>query len=186
MRRGLVLSVAVAGLSLTAGVGRADEPPIGARGSIVVPVGDKVHGYLRGGETHVFIHPGHRFQLVDAMVTNFHLPRSSLLMLVAALAGREKILTAYREAVERGYSVGRRSPGSRTSRISSSGSQPCCTNASWKPCSVYALPSARLAVECIGPVAIGSGGDQTCSAASPSGSVLPSPIPCSVTDIPTP
>ena len=66
----------------------------------VAPGGDVQPG---GGETHVFIHPGHRFQLVDAMVTNFHLPRSSLLMLVAALAGREKILTAYREAVERGY-----------------------------------------------------------------------------------
>jgi len=66
----------------------------------VAPGGDVQPG---SGETDVFIHPGHRFQLVDAMLTNFHLPRSSLLMLVAALAGREKILTAYREAVERGY-----------------------------------------------------------------------------------
>jgi S-adenosylmethionine:tRNA ribosyltransferase-isomerase len=66
----------------------------------VAPGGDVQPG---SGETHVFIHPGHRFQLVDAMITNFHLPRSSLLMLVAALAGREKILTAYGEAVERGY-----------------------------------------------------------------------------------
>lgn len=55
------------------------------------------------GETSLFIHPGHQFQLVDAMVTNFHLPRSSLLMLVAAFAGRDRILRAYREAVERGY-----------------------------------------------------------------------------------
>jgi S-adenosylmethionine:tRNA ribosyltransferase-isomerase len=54
-------------------------------------------------ETRLFIHPGHRFQLVNAMITNFHLPRSSLLMLVSALAGRERILAAYREAVERGY-----------------------------------------------------------------------------------
>jgi S-adenosylmethionine:tRNA ribosyltransferase-isomerase len=51
----------------------------------------------------LFIHPGHRFQLVDGMITNFHLPRSSLLMLVAALAGREHVLAAYREAVARGY-----------------------------------------------------------------------------------
>ena len=62
-------------------------------------------GDVRAGssETNLFIHPGHRFQLVDAMITNFHLPRSSLLILVAAFAGRERILAAYREAVERGY-----------------------------------------------------------------------------------
>jgi len=55
------------------------------------------------GETTLFIHPGHRFQLVDGMITNFHLPRSSLLMLVSALGGRERILSAYREAIGRGY-----------------------------------------------------------------------------------
>ena len=55
------------------------------------------------GETNLFIHPGHQFQLVDAMITNFHLPRSSLLMLVSALAGRARILSAYREAVDKGY-----------------------------------------------------------------------------------
>ena len=55
------------------------------------------------GETPLFIRPGHRFQLVDGMITNFHLPRSSLLMLVSALAGRERILDAYREAVDNGY-----------------------------------------------------------------------------------
>jgi S-adenosylmethionine:tRNA ribosyltransferase-isomerase len=56
-----------------------------------------------GGETTLFIHPGHQFQLVDAMITNFHLPRSSLLMLVSAFAGRERLLAAYRKAVEGGY-----------------------------------------------------------------------------------
>jgi S-adenosylmethionine:tRNA ribosyltransferase-isomerase len=55
------------------------------------------------GETTLFIHPGHRFQLVDGMITNFHLPRSSLLMLVSALAGREPILSAYDDAIGRGY-----------------------------------------------------------------------------------
>jgi S-adenosylmethionine:tRNA ribosyltransferase-isomerase len=55
------------------------------------------------GDTNLFIHPGHQFQLVDAMITNFHLPRSSLLMLVSAFAGRERILSAYREAVDKGY-----------------------------------------------------------------------------------
>jgi len=55
------------------------------------------------GETTLFIRPGHALQLVNAMITNFHLPRSSLLMLVSALAGRERILDAYREAVRHGY-----------------------------------------------------------------------------------
>ena len=55
------------------------------------------------GETNLFIHPGHQFRLVDAMITNFHLPRSSLLMLVSAFAGREQILSAYREAIDKGY-----------------------------------------------------------------------------------
>jgi S-adenosylmethionine:tRNA ribosyltransferase-isomerase len=66
----------------------------------VTPDGEVLPGR---GETTLFIHPGHRFQLVDAMITNFHLPRSSLLMLVSAFAGRERILGAYREAVENGY-----------------------------------------------------------------------------------
>ena len=55
------------------------------------------------GETTLFIHPGHQFRLVGGLVTNFHLPKSSLLMLVCALAGRERVLAAYREAVARGY-----------------------------------------------------------------------------------
>jgi S-adenosylmethionine:tRNA ribosyltransferase-isomerase len=55
------------------------------------------------GETQIFIYPGHRFQLVDGLVTNFHLPRSSLLMLVSALGGRELVLAAYREAIAQGY-----------------------------------------------------------------------------------
>jgi S-adenosylmethionine:tRNA ribosyltransferase-isomerase len=55
------------------------------------------------GETSTFIYPGHQFRVVDGLVTNFHLPRSSLLMLVAALAGRERLLSAYREAIAAGY-----------------------------------------------------------------------------------
>lgn len=55
------------------------------------------------GETDLFIRPGYAFRSVDAMLTNFHLPRSSLLMLVSAFAGRERILDAYRHAVAEGY-----------------------------------------------------------------------------------
>ena len=55
------------------------------------------------GFTDIFIVPGHRWKLVDALVTNFHLPRSTLLMLVSSLAGRESILRAYDEAMRNGY-----------------------------------------------------------------------------------
>jgi S-adenosylmethionine:tRNA ribosyltransferase-isomerase len=59
-------------------------------------------GELRG-ETDIFLHPPYRFRAVDALLTNFHLPQSTLLMLVSALAGREVVLEAYRQAVERRY-----------------------------------------------------------------------------------
>ncbi len=55
------------------------------------------------GWTDIFIYPGYSFRLTDALITNFHLPESTLLMLVSALAGRERILNAYREAVEERY-----------------------------------------------------------------------------------
>lgn len=55
------------------------------------------------GWTNIFIYPGYRFALVDALLTNFHLPKSTLVMLVSALAGREAVLAAYEEAVEREY-----------------------------------------------------------------------------------
>jgi S-adenosylmethionine:tRNA ribosyltransferase-isomerase len=55
------------------------------------------------GATDLFITPGHRFRAVDVLLTNFHLPRSTLLMLVSAFAGRERVLAAYREAIVEGY-----------------------------------------------------------------------------------
>ena len=51
----------------------------------------------------LFIYPGHKFRAIDGLFTNFHLPGSSLLMLVAAFAGRERLLAAYREAIEQRY-----------------------------------------------------------------------------------
>ncbi len=55
------------------------------------------------GETDIFIYPGYRFRVVDALITNFHLPESTLIMLVSAFAGRERVLAAYRHAVAERY-----------------------------------------------------------------------------------
>lgn len=55
------------------------------------------------GWTNIYIYPGYRFKVMDALVTNFHLPQSTLIMLVSALAGREHVLAAYREAVKERY-----------------------------------------------------------------------------------
>ena len=55
------------------------------------------------GWTNIFIYPGYRFKVLDGLITNFHLPESTLIMLVSALAGREHILNAYRQAVEERY-----------------------------------------------------------------------------------
>lgn len=55
------------------------------------------------GDTDIFITPGYRFRIVDALLTNFHLPESTLMMLISAFAGREEMLRAYREAVSRKY-----------------------------------------------------------------------------------
>ena len=85
------------------------------RGGRVVAVGTTVTRVLEAraaaegvvepgaGWCDLYIRPGHAFRVVDALITNLHLPRSSLLILVAAFAGRERILAAYREAVRRGF-----------------------------------------------------------------------------------
>jgi S-adenosylmethionine:tRNA ribosyltransferase-isomerase len=73
---------------------RTLEAVAGARGGRIV-AGE--------GATDLFIFPGFEFRVIRGLLTNFHLPRSSLLMLVSAFAGREHVLQAYREAVERGY-----------------------------------------------------------------------------------
>lgn len=55
------------------------------------------------GWTNIFIYPGYKFKVLDCLITNFHLPESTLIMLVSALAGREHVLDAYRQAVEARY-----------------------------------------------------------------------------------
>ena len=56
-----------------------------------------------GKETDIFIYPGYKFKVLDCLITNFHLPESTLIMLVSALAGRENVLAAYKEAVRERY-----------------------------------------------------------------------------------
>jgi len=80
------------------------------RGNRVIAVGTTVVRALETkpfkayeGWTDLYIYPGFRFRVVDAMITNFHLPRSSLLIMVCAFGGREFVLRAYREAVQKGY-----------------------------------------------------------------------------------
>ena len=62
-------------------------------------------GEIKAGQgwTDIFIYPGYDYKVVDGLITNFHLPKSTLIMLVSALAGREKILKAYHEAIEEKY-----------------------------------------------------------------------------------
>lgn len=86
-----------------------------ARGGRVIAVGTTVvralesaageDGILVPGEnsTEIFIYPGYRFKAVDGMVTNFHTPRSTLLMMISAFAGRERVMEVYRDAVQRNY-----------------------------------------------------------------------------------
>ncbi|MCL2703497.1 MAG: tRNA preQ1(34) S-adenosylmethionine ribosyltransferase-isomerase QueA [Defluviitaleaceae bacterium] len=85
-----------------------------ARGGRVIAVGTTVCRTLESqaegsllhygnGWTDIFIYPGHKFKIIDALITNFHLPKSTLLMLISAMAGRENVLAAYHEAVRERY-----------------------------------------------------------------------------------
>lgn len=88
-----------------------------ARGGRIIAVGTTVVRSLEGvltqlnqetlepfrGEVNLFIYPGYRWRVVDGLITNFHLPKSSLLMLVSALIGRPRLLALYREAIEKEY-----------------------------------------------------------------------------------
>ena len=63
------------------------------------------NGILKAGSgwTDIFIYPGYQFKMIDRLITNFHLPESTLMMLVSALAGKDKIMAAYEEAVKERY-----------------------------------------------------------------------------------
>ena len=65
--------------------------------------GEDGHMEAKSGWTDIYIYPGYRFKVTDALVTNFHLPESTLVMLVSAFAGRERVLAAYQEAVRERY-----------------------------------------------------------------------------------
>ncbi len=81
-------------------VARALESAAAVSANTGVPLGE-LHAIQ--SETTLFIRPGYRFSVIDALLTNFHLPQSTLLMLVAALAGRERVLAAYEHAVRERY-----------------------------------------------------------------------------------
>ena len=78
---------------------------VGTTSTRTVESASEDKGYLKetSGWTDIFIYPGYKFKVSDALITNFHLPESTLVMLVSALAGREKVLHAYEEAVKEKY-----------------------------------------------------------------------------------
>ena len=87
---------------------RAEGRPIVAVGTTVVrtlesAVDERGRVRAQRGTTDLFITPGFRFKVIDGLITNFHLPRSTLLALVFAFAGRDAVLGAYEEALRRGY-----------------------------------------------------------------------------------
>ncbi|MFZ5625991.1 MAG: tRNA preQ1(34) S-adenosylmethionine ribosyltransferase-isomerase QueA [Bacillota bacterium] len=78
---------------------------VGTTSTRVLETAAVAPGQVQAGEgwTDIFIYPGYQFKMIDGLITNFHLPKSTLLMLVAALVGRERILAAYEEAVRERY-----------------------------------------------------------------------------------
>lgn len=88
---------------------KKDKRPVAAVGTTVVRTLESAYSSGKGGiqpgrrSTSLFIYPGYEFKVVDKLLTNFHLPKSTLLVLVAAFAGRDLIMEAYREAVREKY-----------------------------------------------------------------------------------
>ena len=76
---------------------------ISGRDAVLIAFNSFPDAFLNFDITDLFIYPGYNFKAIDSLITNFHVPRSTLLMLVSAFAGREFILEAYREAINKGY-----------------------------------------------------------------------------------
>lgn len=89
--------------SETAEIINKTQGRIVAVGTTTIRALESAGGKAKKGWTDLFIYPGFKFKVVDVLITNFHLPKSTLLMLVVAFAGREKILAAYEEAIKEGY-----------------------------------------------------------------------------------
>ncbi len=79
--------------------------PVGTTSTRTLESNADENGMIKAGSgwTNIFIYPGYTFKCIDALITNFHLPESTLIMLVSALAGKEHVLAAYNEAVKEGY-----------------------------------------------------------------------------------
>lgn len=101
---GEVSEVAAAEIAATKEAGHR-VIPVGTTALRLIETAARETGAIRPwqGETDIFIYPGFRFRVTDALMTNFHLPRSTLMMLVAALMGRERILQVYDHAIAEGY-----------------------------------------------------------------------------------
>lgn len=102
--QGVVTEGAAAAINATKAAG-GRIIPVGTTALRLIESAANAEGRMQPfrGATDIFIHPGYQFRVTDGLVTNFHLPRSTLLMLVSALMGRETILAAYAHAVAKGY-----------------------------------------------------------------------------------
>jgi S-adenosylmethionine:tRNA ribosyltransferase-isomerase len=102
---GFLISAQTAGLINSARSGGHRVVAVGTTCVRTLEYASDSDGYLTAGNgcCDLFIYPGYQFKAVDALITNFHLPQSTLLMLVSAFAGRENVLNAYQEAINRKY-----------------------------------------------------------------------------------
>ena len=107
-----MLDTLIRGATVFDGLGGAPRrADVGVRGGRIVAVGTTTVRTLESwaasgqttGDTNIFITPGFGFRVVDWMITNFHLPRSTLMMLVSAFAGYEQVMNLYRHAIEERY-----------------------------------------------------------------------------------
>ena len=101
---GLVSEAAAAEIAATKAAG-GRVIPVGTTALRLIETAGRENGTIRPwrGDTDIFITPGYQFKMADALITNFHLPKSTLLMLVSALMGRERMLAIYEHAINQRY-----------------------------------------------------------------------------------